>query len=142
MTASADVIVIGAGIAGASFACFAAERARVIVLEREAHPGMHATGRSAVMYSASYGSAQVRALTRASRPFFDAPPAGFAPHPILKTRGALVIGSAAQASAITKSRIDRAPRDLSRRLIKCGEAEPKRRGERAVTPSTSKGAGR
>jgi D-arginine dehydrogenase len=101
MTADdADALVIGAGIAGASFACFAAERARVIVLEREAHPGMHATGRSAAMYSASYGSAQVRALTRASRPFFDAPPAGFAPHPILKTRGALVIGSAAQASAV------------------------------------------
>src|SRR5688500_19071652 len=95
-----DVVVIGAGIAGASVACFAAEHGRVIVLEREAHPGMHATGRSAAMYSASYGSAQVRALTRASRPFVDAPPAGLAAHPILKTRGALVSGSAAQANAV------------------------------------------
>jgi len=100
MNEQADVIVIGAGIAGASFACFAAAHARVVVLEREAHPGMHATGRSAAMFSASYGSAQVRALTRASRPFFDAPPAGFARHPILSPRGALVVGSAAQAGTV------------------------------------------
>jgi D-arginine dehydrogenase len=96
----ADILVIGAGIAGASFACFAAPHARVLLLEREAHPGMHSTGRSAAMYSASYGSAQVRALTRASRPFFDAPPAGFARQPILARRGALVVGSAAQAATV------------------------------------------
>jgi D-arginine dehydrogenase len=100
MTESADVIVIGAGIAGASFGCFAAAHGRVVVLEREFQPGMHSTGRSAAMYSASYGSAQVRALTRASRPFFDAPPAGFARHPILTPRGALVVGSAAQADSV------------------------------------------
>jgi D-arginine dehydrogenase len=96
----ADVLVIGAGIAGTSFATFAAEHVRVRVLEREAYPGMHATGRSAAMYSATYGSEQVRALTRASRPFFDAPPEGFAAHPILRPRGALVVGSAAQAAAV------------------------------------------
>jgi D-arginine dehydrogenase len=96
----ADILVIGAGIAGASFACFAAEHARVRVLEREPHPGMHATGRSAAMYSATYGSVQVRALTRASRPFLDAPPPGFASHPLLRPRGALVVGSAAQMEAV------------------------------------------
>jgi D-arginine dehydrogenase len=120
MTASADVIVIGAGIAGASFACFAARHARVVVLEREAQAGMHATGRSAAMYSESYGSAQVRALTRASRPFFDAPPPGFARHPILAPRGALVVGSAAQADAVRALHDAVRPHAPSVRLLDAG----------------------
>ena len=95
-----DILVIGAGIAGASFAYFAAEHARVIVLEREAHPAMHSTGRSAAMFMESYGSAQVRALTRASRGFLERPPPGFAAVPLLSPRGALYIGSAAQRDAI------------------------------------------
>ena len=50
-----DVIVIGAGIAGASLAFFLAPHARIAVLEREARPGMHTTGRSAAMFMESYG---------------------------------------------------------------------------------------
>ena len=61
----ADVIVIGGGIAGASIAYFMAPHANVVVLEREAHVGVHSTGRSAALFSPSYGSEQVRALTRA-----------------------------------------------------------------------------
>ena len=53
-----DVIVIGAGIAGASIAFFLAPHARVAVLEREAMPGMHSTGRSAAMFMESYGPAR------------------------------------------------------------------------------------
>lgn len=91
-----DVIVIGAGMAGASVAYFLSRHARVLVLEREAHAGMHATGRSAAMFIESYGSPQVRALTRASRPFFERPPDGFAAHAILAPRGTLMVGRAAQ----------------------------------------------
>src|SRR6185369_2763916 len=79
-------------IAGASAAYFLAPHARVLVVEREEHPGMHSTGRSAALFFGSYGSAQVRALTRASRPFLDAPPAGFAAHPILTPRGVMIVG--------------------------------------------------
>ncbi|RDI98516.1 FAD-binding oxidoreductase [Dyella solisilvae] len=96
----ADVIVIGAGMAGASLAYFLAPHARVLVLEREAHAGVHATGRSAALYSATYGSPQVRALTRAARHFFDAPPAGFASQPILLPRGSVSIGSADQMDTV------------------------------------------
>lgn len=99
-TLDVDVLVVGAGIAGASTAYFLAPHVRVAVLEREAHVGVHSTGRSAALYFASYGSPQVRALTRASRPFFDAPPPGFASHPILSPRGALVVGRAPQEEAI------------------------------------------
>jgi len=48
---TADVIVIGGGIAGASAAAeIAADGARVLLLEMESQPGYHATGRSAAMY--------------------------------------------------------------------------------------------
>lgn len=95
-----DAIVIGAGIAGASVAYFMAPHARVLVLEREAYAGMHSTGRSAALFCETYGSPQVRALTRATRPFLTQPPEGFAAQPILRRIGATVIGSAAQVDDV------------------------------------------
>ncbi|KQZ79748.1 FAD-dependent oxidoreductase [Rhodanobacter sp. Root561] len=96
-----DVIVIGAGMAGASVAYFLAPHARVLVLERESYAGMHSTGRSAALFSETYGSAQVRALTRATRPFLASPPAGFAAEPILGPRGATLVGNAAQVDDVS-----------------------------------------
>jgi D-arginine dehydrogenase len=98
-----DAIVIGAGIAGASVAYFMAPHARVLVLEREAYAGMHSTGRSAALFSETYGSPQVRALTRAARPFLAQPPEGFAAHPILTPRGATIIGRAGQVDEVRAS---------------------------------------
>ena len=95
-----DAIVIGAGMAGASVAYFLAPHARVLVLERESHAGMHSTGRSAALFSETYGSAQVRALTRATRPFLAKPPAGFAAEPILGPRGSTIIGNATQVDEV------------------------------------------
>lgn len=90
----AEVIVIGAGIAGASLAYFLGPLARVVLLEREIQPGFHSTGRSAALFMETYGSPQVRSLTRASRSFLQRPPAGFCAHPLLAPRGALTIGTA------------------------------------------------
>ena len=95
-----DAIIIGAGIAGTSAGYFLAEHAKVIVLEREAQPGVHSTGRSAALFSETYGSAQVRALTRASRAFLERPPRGFVDNELLAPRGALVIGTREQAAKI------------------------------------------
>ncbi|MFZ1364564.1 MAG: FAD-dependent oxidoreductase, partial [Brachymonas denitrificans] len=55
MSQTADVIIIGAGIAGASAAHWLAPHARVLLLERESQPGYHATGRSAALFMESYG---------------------------------------------------------------------------------------
>ena len=87
----ADFIIIGGGIAGASTGFWLARHGRVIVLERESHPGYHSTRRSAALYTAAYGTPQVRALTLASRAFFDAPPPGFAEHPLLTPRGEMTV---------------------------------------------------
>lgn len=87
----ADFIIIGAGIAGASTGFWLSPHGRVLVLERESLPGYHSTGRSAALYTVAYGSPQVRALTAASRSFYDAPPTGFSEHPVLSPRGEMVV---------------------------------------------------
>ena len=92
----ADFLIVGGGIAGASVGYWLAPHASVIVLEQEQQPGYHATGRSAALFMESYGTAQVRALTRASRAFLDRPPAGFANQSLLSPRGALLVAAPGQ----------------------------------------------
>ena len=91
-----DYAVIGAGIAGASVAYRLSATASVAVLEREAQPGYHSTGRSAAMFMETYGTAQIKALTRASRAFYENPPQGFSEHPLLSPRGVLYIATPGQ----------------------------------------------
>ena len=86
-----DFIVVGAGMAGASIAYELAANARVCVIEREARPGYHATGRSAALFAPSYGGRAVRALTRASHHFFLSPPDAFAQAPLLTKRSVMYI---------------------------------------------------
>ncbi len=70
-----DFAVVGAGMAGASVGWELAQQgARVLLLEREAQPGYHSTGRSAALFMETYGTPQIRALTRASRAFLQSPP--------------------------------------------------------------------
>ena len=88
---STDFLILGAGIAGASIGHFLAPHGRCAMLERESQPGYHSTGRSAAQFIASYGPAQVRALSRASEPFFLNPPPGFAEAPLLTPRGLLTV---------------------------------------------------
>ena len=87
----AQFLVIGGGIAGASAGYFLAASGTVTLLEREAVPGYHATGRSAALFSEYYGNEVVRALTAASRPFYLSPPEGFAT-PLVTARGVLALG--------------------------------------------------
>lgn len=100
MTHTADILIIGAGIAGASAACWLAPHVRVLLLERETQPGYHSTGRSAALFMESYGPPQVRALTRASRAFLGTPPDGFAQHRLLAPRGTLIVASPGQEAAL------------------------------------------
>lgn len=88
---SFDILIVGAGIAGASVAARLARTHRIAILEREEYPGYHSTGRSAALFSEIYGNGVVRALSRASRDFFYNPPDGFTQHPLVKPRGSLYI---------------------------------------------------
>ena len=89
MESFADILVIGAGIAGASVADALAPSARVIVLEQEERAGLHSTGRSAALFSETYGNDVIRALSRASRAFLTEPPDGFCETPLIRPRGTL-----------------------------------------------------
>ena len=94
---TADVIVIGAGIAGASVAYELAHRGmRVCIAEMEIHPGYHTTGRSAATFVGCYGNEVIRAISAASRPFFVNPPPGFCGHALLANRGVLYVAGEAQ----------------------------------------------
>jgi len=88
-----DIAVIGAGIAGASIAAELAPHAKVVVLEGEAHPGYHTTGRSAAFWEECYGGPGIVPLTLASRAALESLGA-------LSTRGALYIARAEQEEAL------------------------------------------
>jgi D-arginine dehydrogenase len=100
MVHDCEVIIVGAGIAGASIAAFLSATHRVVLLEAESQPGFHSTGRSAAMFMESYGTPTIRALTRASRPFYGTPPAGFTAVPLLGPRGAMYVGTPDQLALI------------------------------------------
>ncbi len=116
-----DIVIAGAGIAGASLAWqlvhpgasgasgTSGAAPRVLLLEAESHPGYHSTGRSAAMFMESYGPPGVRALTRASRAFYQSPPPGFADVPLVTPRGALYVATQAQQALLQQLQEELAP---------------------------------
>ena len=100
MTAHADIVIIGGGIAGASLASELAGAASVLILEAEAQPGYHSTGRSAAFWSESYGGPLVQPLTTASGPFLADPPREFHDRSFLGERGAIHIAATAAGEAL------------------------------------------
>lgn len=87
----ADIIVIGAGMAGCSAAATLADSARVIVLEQEQQPGYHATGRSAATLAPFYGPTVIQQLTALSAPYLNAPPAVASDAPFTSPRGEMIL---------------------------------------------------
>jgi D-arginine dehydrogenase len=88
-----DMVIVGAGMAGASLAAELAGEARVLVLEGEDRPGYHTTGRSAAFWTESYGGPGVQPLTSVSGPLLQS-------LGVLASRTALTIGTTQQASAV------------------------------------------
>lgn len=66
MMQTADVVVIGGGIAGLSVAAQMAAHARVVVLEGESAPGYHSSGRSVAFAHYGLGEPVVKTLTALS----------------------------------------------------------------------------
>lgn len=93
-THALDVIVVGAGIAGATAGAHLAADHKVALIEAEEAAGYHTTGRSAALWILNYGPPDVRVLTGLSRPFFESPPEGFAETPLMAHRPVLNIATA------------------------------------------------
>lgn len=114
-----DLLIVGAGIAGASLAAAIAGRRSVVMVEAEDLPGRHSTGRSAAFYDESYGGPGVQPLTTASGPLLRSPDAAMGGASFLRPRGGLVIARAGDEPLLdtmagefagTPVRLDRAGR--------------------------------
>ena len=90
MATTADILIIGGGIAGLSAAARLGPHGRVVVLEAEDQIGYHSSGRSATMLHYALGDRLIRELTRASRPFFENPPTDFQDAPVAHRMPVLV----------------------------------------------------
>jgi D-arginine dehydrogenase len=78
-------------MAGASLAAEISPHCTVILIEAEAQPGYHSTGRSAAFWSETYGGPGIQPLTAASGPFLGNPPPDFHDRSFLSPRGSLTI---------------------------------------------------
>jgi D-arginine dehydrogenase len=99
-----DVVIIGGGIAGASLAYFLSERGvtDVALLEREPHPGYHATGRSAAVLYELDAIPTLQRLKARAGPFLRNPPPGFSESPLLTQSGVMTLFRAAPWDAFRK----------------------------------------
>lgn len=97
---STDVLIVGAGIAGASLAAALAPYRRVLLIEAEDAPGYHATGRSAAFWHETYGGPGVQPLSIASFGLLDDPPCEFSDRGFLSSRTALNLGRGIEAAAV------------------------------------------
>ncbi len=93
LPATVDVLIVGAGMAGASLAAAVAPRASVLLVEAEDRPAFHATGRSAAFWTETYGGPAIQPLTSASGP-------ALSELGVLSPRGALTIARAADVASL------------------------------------------
>jgi D-arginine dehydrogenase len=94
-----DVVIVGAGIAGASLAAEIGAEKSVLLIEAESAPGYHSTGRSAAFWTETYGGPAIQPLTSASGPFLLTPPPEFSDTSLLHRRCALHLGQKSDAAA-------------------------------------------
>ncbi len=88
---TADIVIAGGGIAGASLAYFLSHRGvnNIILLERESTFGYHSSGRSAAISRAWNEDPVMLAFKRISHAFFRNLPEGFSETPIMDHAGVL-----------------------------------------------------
>ena len=71
LAVTTDILIVGAGIAGAGLAwALSGQGHHITLIDMEANAGHHATGRSAAMFEPRYGPPIIQELTKASAEFF------------------------------------------------------------------------
>jgi D-arginine dehydrogenase len=97
---TSDIIVIGGGIAGVSAAAELAADTTVTLLEMEAQPGYHASGRSAAYFAAAYGKKIIRDITACCETFLRSPPTDFTEVDLFRPRDCMFFGREDQAEKL------------------------------------------
>jgi glycine/D-amino acid oxidase-like deaminating enzyme len=117
---SAEVVVVGAGFAGAATAYHLAQSGirDILVLEREATHGYHASGRNAAICTQVDDDEIVMGLSIRGAAFLRHPPAGFGAEPLLRANGSvtlcpdeagvLALAGRASAHGVPHERVDMA----------------------------------
>jgi D-arginine dehydrogenase len=100
LPSSTDVLIVGAGIAGASLAAALAPYRRILMIEAEDVPGYHATGRSAAFWQETYGGPGVQPLSIASFDDLQNPPSEFSARGFLSPRTAVNLARRGDAAAV------------------------------------------
>ena len=95
-----DVVVIGAGMAGATAAAALSADHCVALIEAEEQAGYHSTGRSAAIWILNYGPPDVRVLTGLSRSFFETPPPGFSDAKLMRRRAVVFLAPEEQRTQL------------------------------------------
>jgi D-arginine dehydrogenase len=117
-----DVAIIGGGLIGASAAYHLGSHCKAVLIEQEARPGYHSSGRSAAVLLPPYGGPLARALTQASIDFLSHPPNGFAESPLLTPRGALFLANQKQLGLLDQWRPADATSSSGIRILSAREA--------------------
>ncbi|MGV7120558.1 NAD(P)/FAD-dependent oxidoreductase [Sphingopyxis sp. 550A] len=100
LPSSTDVLIVGAGIAGASLAAALAPYRRILMIEAEDVPGYHATGRSAAFWQETYGGPGIQPLSIASFDDLQNPPSEFSARGFLSPRTAVNLARRGDAAAV------------------------------------------
>jgi len=100
-----EVLIIGAGIAGASLAHFLTRRGitNVLVIEREPYAAYHASGRSAATLVELDSNQTIQRLKILGGCFLRQLPPGFAEHPILDEKGLVALFREPQLSELRRT---------------------------------------
>lgn len=104
MKTEADIIVIGAGIAGTSAAAALSGAASVLILEQEEQPGYHSTGRSAATWAPFYGPPIIQQLTALSKPTLSTPDESMGGVAFTSPRGEMMLGRPGDDAEIERNK--------------------------------------
>lgn len=99
MRETADIVIVGAGFAGAATAFHLARRqaGRIVLLERERIPGQHASGKNAALaFTALDDPAEAR-LACEGLQFLHHPPEGFCDEALIHPSGSLLVSNESES---------------------------------------------
>jgi D-arginine dehydrogenase len=120
-----QVIIVGAGIAGASLAYFLAQTGvtNVLVLEREGAFSQHATGRSAAALVSLDRNETIQRLKVLGGRFLQSPPAGFSEEPVLQRTGVLMVSDRQMLRSTMRAAAQLQEQDVALSVLSPSEAQ-------------------
>jgi D-arginine dehydrogenase len=123
MSETADVVVVGAGFAGAATAYHLTARGLtdVIVLEREPRPGEHASGKNAALAFQLMENLDEARLALEGLEFYGDPPEGFAARPLLRRCGSILVAGERVRAGLREAAGDAATLGVAVRFLEQDE---------------------